>query len=405
MITRPRDLRTGRPVWRHYRAPSIPLSKMRSRERADVVVVGAGVSGAMVAEALAEEGMSLVMLDRRGPLRGSTAATTALLQYEIDLPMVKMARVIGRQDTVRAWRRSRLGLENLAAHIERLGLRCRAARRPSVYLAGDVLDAEGLREELAFRNAAGFYTEYLTAPRLKERFGLRRSGALVVPGDLELDPVKLASGLLLRAISLGVRVFAPVTVETVEPHARGVSVHTDAGSVEASHLIFATGYEIPRPVKLKGHQIHSTWAISTPAQPGKLWPERAFIWESSDPYLYVRATYDGRVICGGEDEEFTDEQARDALIPAKTAILQRKLAALLPQLDVTVENAWTGCFGGTSNDLPTIDAVPGLPNCYALLAFGGNGITFSRIAAEVMRSVLTGGEDPDADLFRFAKKR
>ncbi len=55
------------------------------------------------------------------------------------------------------------------------------------------------------------------------------------------------------------------------------------------------------------HSIVSTWAIATRPQHGAIWPEAAFIWEASDPYLYMRATKDGRVICGGEDEDFTDE--------------------------------------------------------------------------------------------------
>ena len=49
------------------------------------------------------------------------------------------------------------------------------------------------------------------------------------------------------------------------------------------------------------------------------------IWEASDPYLYIRTTPDGRVICGGEDEDFADDEKRDALIPRKTATLRRKL--------------------------------------------------------------------------------
>ena len=54
------------------------------------------------------------------------------------------------------------------------------------------------------------------------------------------------------------------------------------------------------------------------------------IWEASDPYLYLRATHDGRVICGGEDEDFTDEERRDALLPEKAAAIAAKLARLLP---------------------------------------------------------------------------
>jgi glycine/D-amino acid oxidase-like deaminating enzyme len=144
----------------------------------------------------------------------------------------------------------------------------------------------------------------------------------------------------------------------------------------------------------------STWAIATVPQM-RLWPEQCTIWEASDPYLYARTTPDGRVICGGEDEEFSDEAARDALIESKTKTLQRKLGRLLPQLDTTVEFAWTGSFGNSTDGMPTIGRIPGMPCCWAALGYGGNGTTYSRIAADVICGALTGRPDVDADLFRF----
>jgi len=107
----------------------------------------------------------------------------------------------------------------------------------------------------------------------------------------------------------------------------------------------------------------STWAIATRA----LWPEDALIWESSDPYLYLRTSGDGRIICGGEDEDFADEDARDAPDPG----------------------------------LPLIGKLPGHPRVHAVRGYGGNGITFSRIAAEIVRADLTGATDADAALFAF----
>ncbi|TIW76837.1 MAG: FAD-binding oxidoreductase, partial [Mesorhizobium sp.] len=101
------------------------------------------------------------------------------------------------------------------------------------------------------------------------------------------------------------------------------------------------------------HRIISTWAIATRPQPEKIWPLAALIWEASDPYLYLRATADGRVICGGEDEEFTDEERRDALIAEKRDRLEEKLGKIFPRLDTAAEFAWTGSFGATDTGLPT----------------------------------------------------
>ena len=228
MLTRPKDLHTGAPVWSAYAMPAIPVRALTADLSTDIVVIGAGVSGAMVAEELAEAGFAVVILDRRKPLSGSTSASTALLQYDIDTPLTILAKTIGAEDAARAWRRSKLGLESLAAKTAALGIPCDFARRHSVYLTGDILDADGLRREQIARNAIGLRTEFLTAKMLKDQYGIRRQAALDVADSVAVNPKKLAAGYLLKAIERGAKLYSPVTVEQVEPRARGADVVTAA---------------------------------------------------------------------------------------------------------------------------------------------------------------------------------
>jgi glycine/D-amino acid oxidase-like deaminating enzyme len=395
------DLRTGRPVWHAYRAPSVPAKPLTRDVKTDVLVVGMGISGAMIAEALTDAGLSVIMIDRRrGSMLGSTAATTALVQYEIDQPLTVLSRKIGKAKAQSAWRRSRLAVANLSARIEELGIACGKAARPSLLLAGNVLGAGDLREEAAARREAGLYAAYLTAGQLSDRFGIARDGAIVSPDNLALDPRKLTAGLLLKAMERGARFHAPVEATGFESGADGVEVATKTGPViSARHVVLATGYELTGIVPAKGHSVVSTWAIATRPQKRALWPEQAFIWEASDPYLYMRATADGRVICGGEDEEFSDEDKRDGLLAEKTARISQKLAKLMPGIDPTPEFTWAGSFGTTSTGLPLIGKVPRRTRIHAVMGYGGNGITFSRIAAEIVTADVTGGGDADASLF------
>ena len=156
------DLRTGRTVWQAYRAAKVPTQALTRDIKTDVLIVGMGISGAMIAEALTAAGRQVVLIDRRGPLLGSTAATTALVQFEIDQPLTKLSAMIGRQKAEQAWRRSRLAVGNLTASIEELGIRCDMVRRPSLYLAGNELNAGDLREEAELRRRAGLHARYLT---------------------------------------------------------------------------------------------------------------------------------------------------------------------------------------------------------------------------------------------------
>lgn len=361
-----------------------------------------GISGAMIAEALTADGHAVVAIDRREPMAGSTAATTALVQFEIDQPMCALASQIGADAACDAWRRSRLAVLNLRARILELGLRCNLATRKSLYLAGNLLAAGALREEADARRAAGIHSTYLTAGELRSAFGIAREGAILSHDNLALDPRKLASGLLAAARRRGARFFAPVEATEFSHSATGVEIRTSAGPViSANHVVLATGYELASIVPARGHKVISTWALATRPQPARLWPHEALVWEASNPYLYLRTTHDGRVICGGEDEDFSDEAARDALIPEKTARISKKLARLLPSIDPSPEFAWAGAFGSTATGLPIIAPIPRRPRIHMVMGYGGNGITFSRLAAELVSTTLRGGKDRDAALFAF----
>ena len=147
----------------------------------------------------------------------------------------------------------------------------------------------------------------------------------------------------------------------------------------------------------------STWAMATAPQPDRLWPSRCLIWEAADPYLYLRTTLDGRIVVGGEDEDYTDESRRAALIPRRIAAIGGKLVQLLPEVDPAPEFAWAGCFGESATGLPVIGRIPGSERCFTVMGYGGNGITFSAVAAQLIQRAVLGLPDPDADLFAISQ--
>lgn len=400
-----RNLRTGTPVWLGGACPRMPTADIRDLPRsADVVVIGAGITGAMVADALTTAGFSVVVLDRRAPCSGSTPASTALLQFEIDTPLIHLGRKIGMKKAQRAWLRSAKAVDDLAHRIGELRIDCDLRRRSAIYLPGNVLGVRGLDAELKARQAIGLPSERLDRDVLKRRTGIDRPMALVSSGAAEVDPLKLAAGLLRHSVRRGARVFSPVQVDEVVPGRSGVAVVIAGGdAIRARFVVFCTGYEVPKDVPMKGHKIISTWCIATRRQPRRLWPGRELIWEAHDPYIYIRTTADGRVVAGGGDEDFSDEATRDALFTRKTEALKRKLKGLLPGLDVEPEFRWTGSFGDSATGLPTIGAIPGMKGCSAVLGYGGNGITFSMMAAQLIQRQLTGIDDPDRDLFAFPR--
>ncbi len=198
------DLRTGRPVWMAYRAPSVPCTRLVRDTRTDVLVVGMGVSGAMVAESLTAAGFRVILLDRRGPLLGSTPASTALVQYEIDVPLSRLSRTLGRERSEQAWRRSRLAVANPSARIDELGISCGKVDRISLLLAGHELGASGLRaEDEAFADPLALLAPVPGRPHEPPRDPARTSRAAAEVADLDADErARLASNDALEEVDL-----------------------------------------------------------------------------------------------------------------------------------------------------------------------------------------------------------
>jgi glycine/D-amino acid oxidase-like deaminating enzyme len=402
-LTRARDLRSGKTVWTGYRSMRVHGTRLQRSTSAEVIVIGAGISGALMAQCLAEAGMRPLLVDRRREaILGSTSASTALLQFELDTPLLGLRSAIGPRKADRVWLASREAVNELRTRAHRLGIDAQLHNRPSLYLAGNVLDAKGLKREAACRQRLGLPSEYLDWRALRHHFEINREAAVLSHGNAEANPVALAAGFLQQALRDGARFHAPHDITGIEAGRRGTTLQTSDGiELHARHVVLCTGYELPKIVPANGNRTTSTWAIATGPQPEALWPQNALIWEASDPYLYLRTTADGRVICGGEDEDLASAEGRDALTRAKTKSLENKLHVMFPRLDHKALFAWAGSFSTGRNGLPAFGAIPGYPRCHVVMGFGGNGITFSNLAAQVITGAIMGRKHPAAALFRL----
>jgi len=205
----------------------------------------------------------------------------------------------------------------------------------------------------------------------------------------------LARGLLDISMARGARLFDGETL-AFDSAARSVDVILANGrEIKARHVVLATGYTMPDIVHSTVQTVSSSWAIATTPQPQNIWKDAALIWENSRDYLYARTTRAGRIIIGGEDsDEIVEPEARDRLIPEKSRLLAQRLAALWPVANPDIEFRWAGTFDTTHDGLPLIGPVPGANGIYAAYGYGGNGITFSYLAAHLIGDLIAGETSP-----------
>jgi glycine/D-amino acid oxidase-like deaminating enzyme len=348
----------------------------------------------LVTERLVRQGLNVVVVDRERPGRGSTKASTSMLLWEIDRSLTELSQLYGFERAARVYRASAAAVQALVSLARASGVECDLFDRRSLYLAGGD-SGNALQEEHRLRARAGLPGEFLDHARLLDVFGIARAAAIVSPGAAEADPVRLAQGMLDRAVGNGARLFDAEAV-AFDAAGRSVVVGLESGrQIEARSVVLATGYVMPDIIRPTVQEVSSSWAIATAPQPERLWREGALIWEATRDYHYARTTRTGRIILGGEDSsEIVEPEARDRLIDEKARTLSRRLAELWPRAELDIEYRWAGTFDSTRDGLPLIGPVPGQPGIYAAYGYGGNGITFSFLAAELIGNLVAGKSSP-----------
>ena len=374
-------------------------------EECDVLTIGAGITGALIADALTARGVSVIVIDRRHPAHGSTSASTALLQYELDAHLVDLIERVGRARAVDAYRACLDGVRAIARLASELGEDVGYHRRSSLYYASRAGDTKSLRAEGAARRRLGLPCEVLSRKDIDRIVDFAPPIALWSSGNGEVDPWRLTRALLSRCATRDIRVYGRTEAKRIAPAKSHLLVHTDRGNIRAGKVVVAAGYEAERFLPRRVAKLHSTYAIVTePVSAFKGWGKRCLVWESARPYLYARTTPDGRIMAGGEDVPFRNPELRDAKVNDKSGKLLRKMRGLFPRIEMEIAYAWAGTFGETADSLPYLGAHPAAdPRVFFALGYGANGMPFSAIAAEILSAAVMGKPHRYLNTFAFER--
>jgi glycine/D-amino acid oxidase-like deaminating enzyme len=403
-----RPLRMGRPFWLARRgAPALHAPKLIGHETADVAIIGGGITGCACAYLLAKHGVGVVLADAGEIGRGSTAASTALLMQEPDVDFRKLAGRCGRATAVEIWTQSRRAVHALVRTAGTLAIDADLTAAPSIYFARTLEDARELKREAQERARAGFPARWLTPEALRKKTSIDAAGAILTPGNAHVDPYRTCVGLARAARAEGAKLYARSRVRRIRTSAQGVRLELERGSIDASRVIVATGYATPEFKPLAGRfRMYTTYVITTPPLSARLrdrigLPD-VLLWDADRPYHYARWTPDHRLLFGGEDRRVRPGGGRRSAIRPTALALASQLAEMFPPLrDIQPAYVWEGLFATTPDGLPYIGPHRRYPKHLFALGYGGNGMTFGFLAAQILHRMLKGRATAADELFAF----
>ena len=372
----------------------------------DILIVGSGITGSLLAHQVIADGYSAVLLDKREIANGSSSATTSMLQYEVDTPLWELIEMIGEEGAVGSYQACYDSIDILGKLVKTVKSDCGFKKKDSLLFAKYKKDVPDLKREHETRLKHGFKGEWLEAKDIEKRYDVVGShgGILTFQGG-SIDAFQLAHDLLAYNAKKGLRVYDKTEVTDVKYGKNGIVATTAYGNtVKAKKIVYCNGFESTQIIKEKFVDLLSSYAIvSEPfiEKPSKI--AETLIWDTGDPYIYMRTTDDNRILIGGEDDDFRDARKRDASITKKKARLEKIFEKLFPGISFRTDFAWAGTFGETKDGLPYIGEHPDFPGAYFVLGMGGNGITFSVIGMDMFSQHMQGKTHPMAKYWKFKR--
>ncbi|MES2592823.1 MAG: FAD-dependent oxidoreductase [Bacteroidota bacterium] len=380
-------------------------SLQNHNEETEIVVVGGGITGALISHALMEKNYKVILLDKRDIAMGSTAATTSMLQYEIDVPLYQLSKMIGEKEAVECYKAGIKAIIDLGGLMNTRQFDCGFEKKQSLFIARNKRDAVWLKREFEIRNKYNLGVQWLDAKAVLNDFGIKCFGAILSEVAGSVDAYRLTHELIKFNCERGMKVFDQTAIKNIDCNTLPVSIYTESNcKITCKKVVFCTGYEATSMLKEKIADLFYTYAcISEQNIELNKNLKNTLVWDTGSPYIYMRTTDDGRLLIGGEDSTNNSPLFKNSVKERKAKLLQKHLKKIAPAVSFTEDFTWAGTFGSTKDGLPYIGESPEYLNSLFVLGFGGNGITFSIQAMNIIPDLLEHIDNPLSYYYRFGR--
>lgn len=395
------QLTSGSPYWPLRGDAGKSRPALTGEESCDVVIIGGGITGALIAYRMVAAGLDTVLVDKGRFGSGSTSASTALISYEFDMMLSDLIECVGERSAVRAYKLCYEATSRIKELVHELEDPCDYEDKVSIRITNDEADFESLKKEARLRNRHRMGVELVDRRELQSRYGITAALGLLSDNAAQIDPFTLTHRLIDRGARKGLRAFERTKVTTFESTRNEVTLSTAQGAkIRAKHVLFATGYESEKYLgKTKSTRTTDFCCISHPLKSmGKL--GKCHVVENMEYYLYL-STFGNRVMVGLEGRSFYFPGERSRLMARRTRELLERVQEYLPSLEFTVAYRWASTFTNSPDSLPSIGTVSSLPGALFALGYGGNGIASSAMMAPILLDLVLKGSSPDAEVFRL----
>lgn len=357
----------------------------------DVCIVGAGIAGLSVAYTLAGEGISVVVIDDGAVGSGESGRSSAHLTSAVDdhyhvlesMHGEAVARIIAESHTA--------AIARIESIVSAESIDCGFERVPGFLFPAPDEDPDFLDKELAAARRSGLRVEEVGRAPIPM---FETGPALMFPDQAQFHPMRYVSHLAEAVVRKGGRIFT-AHASDIEGGAHPQVTLKTGHVIRCKSLVVATNVPVNDRVAMHTKlEPFRTYVIAAHVPIGQI--PKALLWDSGDPYHYVRIVENADnspgqdlLLIGGEDHKVG--QAAD--YDARYGALEMWMRSRYPEAGV-VHSRWSGQIIETVDGIAYIGRNPGEKNVYICTGDSGEGLTHGTIAGILIPDLIRGRSNP-----------
>lgn len=399
-----------------FREPSVWLEPpndlhpvLESDIRADVAIVGGGLTGLCAALALREAGVDVALVEMDFCGKGASGRNAGHLTPTIGKDLPTLIGYVGKEKAIACARWGDRAVRHTEATFAKYAIDCDYRPVGNVVAGLHPRHREPLRRTAELAASLGVALTFLPEEEMRRRRlpSVFRFGVLEHCGG-HLHPGKYVLGLRRAALAAGVRIFENTRVTAIKEYRFPIEVLTARGTVRADKLVVATNAYTPETLnrmRSKVFPMRDSLFRTARLEPAQLdalgWSGREGIYTAHESMESYRLSADGRIVGGSKHVRYGYGSALiDGNLPDVFARFVELLAERFPEVpDLEIETFWGGWIAMTLDFLPfSFSNARG--DVFYGMGYNGHGLAQATLNGSMLADQVLGRRNEDVELLK-----
>ncbi len=373
------------------------FSSLEGEVKADVCVIGAGLTGLTTAYYLSKEGKKVIVIDKDVICSCTSGGNTGKITSQHGLIYKYLKDLNGKEFAQKYYEANELAIKNIEKIIIKENIDCDYETKNAYVYTESKNEVQNIKNEVEVTKKLKIDSEFVE----KIDLPINIFGAIQFKNQAQFNPVKYANGIVKALLANGVVIYEKSKVlDVVQDDNDNYIISTLNGNINSKYVVLATRYPIitfPGYYFLKMYQSTSYAVIADPHT--ELYTDGYYINSETPQFSFRTVKYGDKnlLLAVGYDYRTGSE-----ILGNPFNYLEAKIKRMYPNAEVI--KCWT------AEDCISLDKIPYIgdfsnvmENVYVATGYNKWGITSSNIAANIITDKIMCRENEYEDIFKSSR--